>query len=63
MLGIGCGSDTSEGGGQLARNGASSDVVRYLVGGVHCLIISGKGSSIFGTVAGFQGTVDKDPAC
>ena len=38
MLGIGCGSDTSEGGGQLSLEDASSDSVGYLGSGVHCLI-------------------------
>ena len=33
MLGIGYGSDTSKGGGQLALEDASSDGVRYFGGG------------------------------
>ena len=57
---IGCGRDTSEGGGQLALECASIDDVRYLGGGVYCLIRGGKRGFIFETGAGFHGIVSKD---
>ena len=38
-----------KGGGQLVVEYASSDGVRYLGGGGHCLIRGGKGSSSFET--------------
>ena len=41
-LGIGCGCDASEGGGQLALEDASSNGERYLKGRVHCLTRGGK---------------------
>ena len=54
----------AKGGGQLALDNASSDVIKYLGGGVHCLIKGGKGSSSFETgSAEFYGTVDEDPTC
>ena len=34
-----------EGGGQLTLEDKSSDVIRYLGGGVHCLIRGGRGCS------------------
>ena len=39
----------AKGSGQLAIEDASSDVIRYLGGGVHRLIRGGKGSSSFET--------------
>ena len=39
-------------------------VIRYLGGGVHCLISGGRGSSSLETEsAEFHGTVDEDPTC
>ena len=54
----------ANGAGQLALDDASSDVIMYLGGGVHCLIRSGRGSSSFETgSAEFDGTGDEDPTC
>ena len=53
-----------KGGGQLALEDTSSDGIRYLGGGVHCLIRSGRGGSSFETrSAEFNGTVDANPTC
>ena len=50
-----------EGGGELTLEDESSDVTRYLGGGVHCLIRGGRGCSSFGTgSAKFCGTVDEN---
>ena len=46
-LDIKYGCDASEGGGQLAREDASSDGVRYLKGRVHCLTRGGKKEVLF----------------
>ena len=47
---------------QFVLDDASSDVIRYLGGGVHCLIRGGRGSPSFETGnAEFYGTVDEDP--
>ena len=52
----------AKGGGQLVVDNASSDVTRYLRGGVHCLIRGGRGSSSFETGSTeFYGTVDDGP--
>ena len=54
----------AKGGGQLALDDVSSDAIRYLGGGVHCLIRGGIRSSRFETgSAEFYGTVDEDPTC
>ena len=54
----------AKGGGQLTLDDASSGVIRYLGGGVHCLARGGKGISSFDTKsAEFYGTVDEDPTC
>ena len=54
----------AKGGGRLVLDGASSDVITYLGGGVHCLIRSGKESSSFETrCTGFYGTVHENPSC
>ena len=54
----------AEGGGQLVLEDTNSDVIRYLGGGVHCLIRGGERSSTFETgSAEFYGTVDEDPTC
>ena len=51
-------------GGQLAFEDASSDGIRSLGGGVHCLTRGGRGSSSFETgSAEFCGTVDKSASC
>ena len=39
---MGCGSDASKGGGQLALEDTSSNGVEYLRGGVRCLIKDGE---------------------
>ena len=50
-----------KGGGQLTLDDASSDGIRYLGGGVHCLIRGGRGSSSFETGSvEFCGTVDEN---
>ena len=46
-LGIGCGCDASEGGGQLALEDASSNGVGYLKDRVHCLTRGGKKKVLF----------------
>ena len=43
-----------KGGGQLALEDASSDGIRYLEGGVHCLIKGGRECSIFNTGVEFH---------
>ena len=54
----------AKGGGQLALDDISSDVIRYLGGGVHFLIRGGRRSSRFKTgSAEFYGTVDENPTC
>ena len=51
----------AKGGGYLALGDASSDFIRYLGGGVHCLIRGSRESSSFETEsAEFCGTVDED---
>ena len=51
----------AKGGGQLALGDASSDVIRYLGGGVHCLNTGSRGGSSLETVsAELYGTVDED---
>ena len=54
----------AKGGDQLTLEDASSDGIRYLGNGVHCLIRGGKGSSSveIGS-AEFYETVDEDPTC
>ena len=48
-------------GGELTLEDARSDVIRYLGGGVCCLIRGGRGSSSFETESEeLYGTVDKD---
>ena len=51
--------------GQLALEDVSSDDIRYLGGGVHCLIRGGRGSYSYetGSSAELNGTVDEDPTC
>ena len=54
----------AKGSGQLALDDASSGVIRYLGGGVHCLVRAGRESSSFETgSAGYYETVDEDPTC
>ena len=54
----------AKGGGQLALDDGNNGAIRYLGGGVHCLIIESRGSSSFETGnAEFNGTVDEDPTC
>ena len=54
----------AKGGGELALDDASSNVIRYLEGGVSCLIKSGRGRPTFETgSAECNGTVDEDPTC
>ena len=49
-------------GDQFALDDASSDAIRYLGGGVHCLIRGARRSSRFETgSAEFYGTVEEDP--
>ena len=50
-----------KGGGHLALEDASSNGIRYLGGGVHCLIRGGRGSSSFetGSAKRYE-TVDED---
>ena len=51
----------AKGGIQLALEDVSSDAIRYLGGGVHCLIRGGRGSSGFETGSEeFCGTADED---
>ena len=53
-----------KGGGQLALEDASSDGIKYLGGGVRCIIRGGRGGSSFGTGGQkFHAIVDEDPAC
>ena len=59
-LDIGLGRNTSKRGGKLALEDASSDGVRYLGGGILCLIKSSKRGYIFETGAGFHGIVGED---
>ena len=59
-LDIGLGRNTSKGGGKLALEDASSDGVRYLGGGILCLIKGSKRGYIFETGAGSHGTVGED---
>ena len=50
----------AKGGGQLTLENASSGGIKYLGGGVHCLVRGGRGSSSFVTgSAEFCGTVDE----
>ena len=54
----------AKGGDQLVLEDASNDGIRYLVGGVQCLIRGVRGGSSFETEsAKFYGTVDEDPTC
>ena len=54
----------AKGGGQLALEDASSDGIKHLGGGVHCLIRGGRRCSSFETgSAEFHGTVDGDTTC
>ena len=54
----------AKGGGQLTLADASSNVIGYLGGGVHCLIRGSNGGSSFESVsAEFDETVDKDRTC
>ena len=51
----------AKGGGQLALEDTSSDGIRYLGGGIHCLIRDSRESSSFETgSAEFYGTADED---
>ena len=51
----------AKGGGQLALEDASSNGIRYLGGGLHCLIRGGRGSFSFETAsAEFDVIVDED---
>ena len=54
-----------KGGGRLAVDDASIDVIRYLGGGVYCLIRGSRGGACFETgSAEFYGiTVDEDGTC
>ena len=52
------------GGDQLDFDGARSDSMRYLGGGVHCYNKGGRGSSSFETgSAELYGIVNEDPTC
>ena len=54
----------ARGGGSVILEDASSDVIGYLGGGVHCPIRGGKGSSSFETAGEkFYGTLGEDPTC
>ena len=48
----------------MALEDASSDGIKYLEGGAHCLIRGGRGGSSFETGSTqFYGTVEEDPTC
>ena len=54
----------AKGGDQLALDDGSSDIIRYLGGGEHCLIRGGRGSFSFEAGSAEQyGSVDEDPSC
>ena len=49
LLALGAVVILEKGGGQLALEDAYSNGIRYLGGGVHCLVGDGRGSSSFDT--------------